>query len=94
MVIWHGVLKVVSGKREEYIGKLISSKLIEKFKNHQGNVFYNIGASIEDPDTLIVCDAWENKESFIAHDSSKDVDIWREIYKDYVIDCVSTLYEF
>lgn len=94
MVIWHGILKIAPGKRDEYISEIKKANLIELFKKQAGNIFYTIGASIQDEDTLIVCDAWSDQASFIAHDTSKEVDIWRIIYSKYVIDCASNLYEF
>ena len=93
MVIWHGVLKTAPGKRNEYIEAIQKANLVDLFTKQPGNVFYTIGASIQDKDTLIVCDAWTNKETFTAHDTSKEVDVWREIYAKYVVDCTSNLYE-
>ncbi len=93
MVIWHGVLTVKPGTREAYVEEIKNAGLYDKFTHHPGNVFYNIGASVFNPDQLIVVDGWEDKASFTAHDTSDDVDVWRDIYKKYVINCVSELYE-
>lgn len=94
MVIWHGVLKVKSGKREEYIDRLRQEGFIEKFLAQPGNVFYTIGASIHNEDEVIVCDGWIDKTAFEAHDTSKEVDVWRSVYSQYVTGCVSNLYEW
>ncbi len=93
MVVWHGILKIKPGKRDEYIDAIKSAGLIDKFLNHPGNIFYEIGKSITDKNALLVCDAWETKDNFIAHDTSADVDIWRELYSQYVINCDSHLIE-
>lgn len=93
MIMWHGVLTTAQGKREEYLNEIKKAGLIGKFLGHPGNVFYNIAASAADPDQVIVIDGWESMEAFRAHDTSADVDVWREIYGKYVIGCVSELYE-
>lgn len=94
MIIWHGILKTFPGMRNKYIDELLKANLVELFLKQPGNVFYTIGASISDDDTIIVCDAWIDKASFEAHDTSKEVDVWREIYNKYVMECTSNLYEF
>ncbi|MEY8524304.1 DapH/DapD/GlmU-related protein [Lachnospiraceae bacterium 38-10] len=94
MVIWRGILRVSPGKREEYIARIREENFIEKFTAQPGNRFYSIGAAVHDEDTLIVCDGWADRKSFEAHDTSKEVDKWREIYGEYVIDCDAELYEF
>lgn len=93
MIIWHGILQIKNNKREEYLNEIISHSLIDKFRTHPGNVFYQIGMSYTDPNALIICDGWDNIENFRKHDSSSDVDIWRSIYKKYVINCSSYLTE-
>ena len=93
MVTWIGNLEVKPGKRDEYLNEIVKAGLIEKFRQHHGNIFYRIGRSVTDENAIIVCDAWECKEDFIAHDTSKDVDVWREIYSKYVVDCSSNLIE-
>ena len=80
MILWHGVLTTTSGKREDYLEEIKKAGLIEKFQGHPGNVFYNIAASAVNPDQIIVVDCWEDMESFTAHDTSADVDIWRRLY--------------
>lgn len=93
MITWHGVLTTAPGKREEYVGKIKKAGLINKFLHHPGNIYYNIGLSVTNPDQLIVVDCWKDMASFTAHDTSADVDVWREIYAEYVVDCQSELYE-
>lgn len=94
MVIWKGILKVKPRKREKYIEKIKEENFIEKFTAQPGNKFYTIGAVVDDENALIVCDGWTDMETFRAHDSSKEVELWRKIYKKYVADCVSELFEF
>lgn len=67
--------------------------LIESFMKHPGNIFYNLAATVANPDQLVVVDCWEDEAAFVAHDTSADVDVWREIYARYVTDCQSELYE-
>lgn len=93
MVVWQGKLKVRPGMRSEYIKKIREAELVSAFLEQKGNVFFHVGASILDEDTLIVCDAWEDKESLKAHEASAEVARWFEIYDQYVTDSESDLYE-
>lgn len=93
MVTWIGLLEVTPGKRDEYISELIRNGLIDKFQKHHGNIFYRIGKSVTDENAVIICDAWETKQDFIAHDTSEDVDVWRTLYKKYVVSCTENLIE-
>lgn len=93
MIIWHGILQIKENKREEYLDEINANHLIETFRKHPGNVFYQIGLSCTDPNTLIVCDGWDGMENFKKHDASPDVDVWRSIYSKYVVNCTSYLTE-
>ena len=93
MVVWQGKLKVRPGTRGEYIEKIRVADLVPAFLRQKGNVFFHVGASILDEDILIVCDAWEDKESLKAHEASAEVARWFEIYDQYVTDSESDLYE-
>lgn len=93
MVVWQGKLKVRPGTRGEYIEKIREADLVPAFLRQKGNVFFHVGASILDEDILIVCDAWEDKESLKAHEASAEVTRWFEIYDQYVTDSESDLYE-
>lgn len=92
MLIWHSILTVRPGMRKAYIEKIQQAGLIERFLKHPGNLFYNLAASVTNPDQLIVVDGWESEATFIAHDTSSDVDVWRELYARYVLDCQAELY--
>lgn len=86
MVVYMGILEILPGKREEYIQEIQKLHLFDLFKSHAGNVFYTIGSSVEDPDTVIVCDGWEDQDSFERHDHSEDVvGKWRPLYEKYVV---------
>ena len=93
MIIWHGILQIKENKREEYLDEINANHLIETFLKHPGNVFYQIGLSCTDPNTLIVCDGWDTMENFQKHDASPDVDVWRSVYQKYVVNCTSYLTE-
>ncbi|WP_334105131.1 antibiotic biosynthesis monooxygenase family protein [Muricomes intestini] len=94
MVMYHGVFTVSPGKREEYITEIKKSGLVEVFCKQTGNFFYEVSASIDNVDQIIVCDAWETREDFQNHVDSKEVADWHEIYYKYVIDCAEKEYHF
>ena len=93
MIIWQGFLTVKEGQRQAYLDELLEHDLIRIFRAQKGNVFYSIAACAEDDSTVVVCDGWETKEDFTAHDGSAEVAIWREIYARYVTDCKAQLFE-
>ena len=43
----------------------------------KGNVFYTIGAAIDDADMIYACAAWQIKEDFDNHCVSADNEQWK-----------------
>lgn len=85
MTQYFGVLKIQSGKRNEYIKALTESCLEEKFRKQSGNVYYYISESITDADVITVIDAWESHDAFDAHCNSPEVvGMWNELVKQFV----------
>lgn len=93
MVIWHGVLHIRDKMRTNYLSEIKEANLINRFREQEGNLFYNIGPDATDDNQLIVCDAWKDRACFTAHDTSPDVDLWREIYQKYVVRCDEYLFD-
>jgi len=87
MVFYNGVFHVLTGKREEYIDQIKKSGLIDEFRRQKGNLYYHVGASLTNNDDIIVCDGWEDEESYQKHVDSGAVVIWHNMYHRYVVSC-------
>lgn len=90
MVIWQGNLRAKTGMRNEYLAELEKAKLLDHYRAQKGNVFYTIGAAIDDTDMIYVCDAWQTKEDFDNHCASADTEqwnTWNTLYEKYAQGC-------
>lgn len=87
MITYVALLKVKAGKREEYLEKLKATGLIDAFRAQEGNVYYQVAASVTDKDCVVVTDGWTSMELFKAHDGCSLVDdVWRPLAAEYVLE--------
>lgn len=96
MIIWQGNLKAKKGMRDQYMAELNKADLLAHYRSQKGNIFYTIGAAIDDSDTIYVCDAWKTKEDFDNHCASADTEewnIWNSLYEKYAEECKSNTIE-
>ena len=65
MIIVTAKITAKSGKKDEIISK--AQNLIESTRLEPGCISYNLYASIEDNDTLLMLEKWENPEVLKSH---------------------------
>lgn len=65
MIIVTATITAKPGKREEIISK--SQNLIKYTRLEPGCISYNLYASTEDEDALVMIEQWENKEVLDTH---------------------------
>ncbi len=95
MIIYHAILKVKKDLRNNYLNDIKNSNMIPEFLNQPGCVFYTMGASLMDDDSVIVCDAWEDRTTFETHCKSAIVqETWNSLQKKYVTEVDNRTYDF
>ena len=59
------------GSAKRFIEEMISSKTVEAIRNEKGNIKYEYYYSVDDPETVLLIDAWENQEAIDLHHQSE-----------------------
>ena len=62
--------KGINGNAKKFVKEMIESKLVEKIKNEKGNIRYDYFFPIDDNETVLLIDAWENQEALDMHHKS------------------------
>lgn len=86
MIVFHGTMRVKSGLRSEFVGKLLAADLENRFREEPGNVFYTLALSAADDDVVATVDAWETAEAFEAHAKSAACAEFMKLHDEYVIE--------
>ncbi|WP_321423407.1 putative quinol monooxygenase [uncultured Methanobacterium sp.] len=69
MIIVTATITGKPGKRDELISK--SQDVIKSTRLEQGNISYELLASTEDDDVLLMFEKWKNKEALDTHMQTK-----------------------
>ena len=63
MITYHGK----NGNAKKFVEEMISSKLVEKIRNEEGNLQYEYFFPLEDEESVLLVDSWKNQESLDRH---------------------------
>ena len=72
-----------NGSARKFVEEMISSGTVEAIRAEKGNLRYEYYVSLEDPDTILLIDSWENQEAIDLHHASpmmKTIATLREKY--------------
>ena len=58
------------GAARRFAEEMVSSGTVEKIRAEQGNLRYEYYLSMEDPETVLLIDSWENQEAIDVHHAS------------------------
>ena len=58
------------GAARRFAEEMVSSGTVEKIRAEQGNLRYEYYLSMEDPETMLLIDSWENQEAIDVHHAS------------------------
>ncbi len=56
-----------NGAAGKFAGEMISSGTVEAIRNENGNIRYDYFYPIDDAETVLLIDSWENQEAIDAH---------------------------
>ena len=61
----------VNGNARKFAEEMISSGTVQKIREEKGNIGYSYFVSMEDPETVLLVDQWENQEALDIHHASE-----------------------
>lgn len=65
-IYYHGK----NGNALKFAQEMIASKTVEKIRNEQGNLRYEYFTPINDPETVLLIDSWQDQEAIDRHHDS------------------------
>lgn len=72
-----------NGNARKFAEEMISSKTVEAIRAEKGNLRYEYYLSIDDPETVLLIDSWENQEAIDAHHASPMMKTITELREKY-----------
>ena len=60
-----------NGNAKKFAEDMISSGLVDKIRNEEGNERYEYFFPMEDPETVMLLDRWKNEEALDFHHKSE-----------------------
>lgn len=58
------------GSARQFVEEMISSGTVAAIRAEEGNLRYKYYQSLDDPETILLIDSWENQEAIDAHHAS------------------------
>lgn len=60
-----------NGSARKFALEMIESGTVQKIREEKGNLRYEYYVSLEDPETVLLIDSWENQEAIDVHHESE-----------------------
>ncbi|WP_281714684.1 putative quinol monooxygenase [Allobaculum stercoricanis] len=60
-----------NGSARKFAEEMISNGVVDAIRQEKGNLKYDYFLSLDNPETLLLIDSWENQEAIDLHHSSK-----------------------
>ena len=60
-----------NGSAKKFAREMMESRTVEKIRNEEGNLRYEYYVSLEDPETVLLIDAWKDQEAIDKHHASE-----------------------
>ena len=64
---YHGV----NGNARKFAEEMMQSGTVQKIREENGNLRYEYYVSLDDPETVLLIDSWENQEAIDVHHDSQ-----------------------
>ncbi len=73
----------VNGSAKKFASEMVSSGLVERIRNEEGNLKYEYFFPMDDPETVLLIDRWENQEALDQHHKTEMMEEIAELRKKY-----------
>ncbi len=74
----------IGGNAKKFAEEMQSSGLVDRIRAEKGNLRYDYFLPLDDPETVLLIDAWQDEEALDAHHKSpmmKEIAALREKYR-------------
>lgn len=75
--------KGTDGAAKRFAEEMTKSETVEKIRNEAGNLKYEYYQSLDDPETILLIDSWEDQESIDVHHASPMMQTIMELREKY-----------
>lgn len=72
-----------NGSARKFAEEMVSSGTVQKIREEKGNIRYEYYISMDDPETVLLIDQWENQEAIDAHHASEMMKTLAELRNKY-----------
>ena len=72
-----------NGNARKFAEEMMQSGIVAKIRAEKGNLRYDYFFSLEDPETLLLIDSWENQEAIDVHHASSMMEKIAELRNRY-----------
>ena len=72
-----------NGSARKFVEEMVSSGTVQKIREEKGNIRYEYYISMDDPETVLLIDQWENQEAIDAHHASEMMQTLAELRNKY-----------
>ena len=72
-----------NGQARKFAQEMISSGTVGKIRAEKGNIRYEYFFPMNDPETVLLIDAWENQEAIDAHHASPMMETIKTLREKY-----------
>ena len=72
-----------NGSTKKFANEMISSGIVEEIRNEKGNLRYEYFEPLDDKETILLIDSWDNQESLDKHHESDIMNKIMELRKKY-----------
>ena len=72
-----------NGSAKKFANEMISSGIVDEIRNKKGNLKYEYFEPLEDKETILLIDSWENQEALDKHHESDTMNKIMELRNKY-----------
>ena len=72
-----------NGSARAFANEMISSKIVDEIRNKDGNLRYEYFEPLNDKETILLIDSWENQEALNKHHESDTMNKIMELRNKY-----------
>ena len=72
-----------NGSARKFAEEMVSSGIVQEIRNKNGNLRYEYFAPIDDKETILLIDSWENQEALDEHHKSETMNKIMELRNKY-----------
>ena len=73
----------INGNAEKFAQEMIASGTVDEIRKEKGNLRYEYYRPIDDPETILLIDAWDSQEALDAHHASPMMNIISDLREKY-----------